>query len=229
MKPLGVKNYGSIPHLSTSKLGEGDHFIEKGQEMILTKKKRDKHDKILVFEKYDGSNVGIAKKDGNILSLTRAGYTAQTSPYKQHHEFANWVEDHRNLFNAILDEGERIVGEWLIQAHGIVYDISCAPIIFFDFFDSKNERKLFESLRSTGLPLPRILSIGDAKSVEELLPILNLKTYNIRSKEDPEGMVYRVERNGKVDFLAKWIRKDFISGKYCIGVDEKDRIENNLI
>lgn len=61
MKPIGRKNYGSIPHLHNSKLGEGDYYIGEGQERILTLKARDKHDNILVFEKYDGSNVGVAK------------------------------------------------------------------------------------------------------------------------------------------------------------------------
>ena len=59
MKILGFKNYGSIPHLSNSKLGDGDHYINSGQEFILTQKPRDRHDNILVFEKYDGSNVDI--------------------------------------------------------------------------------------------------------------------------------------------------------------------------
>jgi len=46
MKPLERKNYGSIPHLSNSKLGEGDYYVDEGQERILTTKKRDKHDTI---------------------------------------------------------------------------------------------------------------------------------------------------------------------------------------
>lgn len=43
MKPLNRKNYGSIPHLSNSKLGIGDHFVNQGPERISTEKKRDKH------------------------------------------------------------------------------------------------------------------------------------------------------------------------------------------
>lgn len=81
-------------------------------------------------------------------------------------------------------------------------------------------------IEQTGLPLPRLLHKGDAVSVNELKPILNLKTDSIWSKEPPEGMVYRVERKGKVDFLAKWVRQDFEAGKYCIGIDEKDLIWN---
>lgn len=219
-KPIGIKNYGSIPHLSNSKLGTGDHHVNEGQERILTTKKRDKHDLILVFEKYDGSNVGIAKKDNKLVALTRSGYEAKTSPYKQHHIFSYWMHKNEDIFHQLLQEGERITGEWLYQAHGLMYDIKNDPIVFFDWFDAQNNRKLFEFLNNTPLPLPRLLHKGEAISVNELQSELNLKTELIKSHENPEGMVYRVERKGKVDFLAKWVRPDFETGKYIINVDE---------
>jgi len=120
MKPIGRKNYGSIPHLHNSKLGEGDCFIGEGQDRILTLKARDKHDNILVFEKYDGSNVGVAKFENKIFALTRSGYEASTSLYKQHHYFADWVKKREFLFADMLQNGERITGEWMAQAHGLV-------------------------------------------------------------------------------------------------------------
>ena len=226
MKPLNRKNYGSIPHLSNSKLGEKDIFITEGQEQILTIKKRDKHDTILVFEKYDGSNVGVAKKDGKIFALTRSGYLASTSPYKQHHEFSKWVGLRSDMFDKLLNDGERIIGEWLFQAHGLIYNIQNDPIVFFDYFNENNERQPFEALEQMKLPLPRLLHKGDAISVDQLIPVLNLKTDSIWSEEAPEGMVYRVERKGNVDFLAKWVRQDFEAGKYCIEKKEKDLIWN---
>ena len=226
VKPLNRKNYGSIPHLSSSKLGEGDYFIHEGQERILTTKKRDRHDEIFVFEKYDGSNVGVGKKDGKIFALTRAGYEAKTSPYSQHHKFAEWVDKRTDFFDNLLNDGERITGEWLLQAHGLRYDIFGDPIVFFDYFNAKNERQNYEFLKTLNLPLPRLLHQGDPIRVAELLPILNQKTETIRSHENPEGMVYRVERRGEVDFLAKWVRADFEPGKYCIGVEEEDLIWN---
>lgn len=233
IKPIGIKNYGSIPHLSNSKLGEGDYYIGEGQERILTIKARDRHDNILVFEKYDGSNVGIAKFKNKIFALTRAGYEAKTSPYKQHHYFANWVRKRELLFDDMLKNGERITGEWLAQAHGLVYKIEVEPIVFFDYFTPDNERNLFEELGSKaieyGLQLPRKLHEGQPITVDQLLPVLNEKTKGIESVELPEGMVYRVERKGKVDFLAKWVRKDFTTGKYIIGVDDKNLYWNYII
>jgi hypothetical protein len=231
MKPLGTKNYGSIPHLSSSKLGEGDYFIHEGQERILTEKKRDKHDEILVFEKYDGSNVGIGKVENKIFALTRAGYEAKTSRYKQHHLFSDWVYKRENLFNDMLSNGERITGEWLAQAHGLIYNISVEPIVFFDYFAGK-KRVLYDELSSKaieyGLQLPRILHKGNSIEVETILPTLNLRTKGIESVELPEGIVYRVERKGEVDFLAKWVRSDFPTGKFCINIEEKDLVWNAL-
>jgi hypothetical protein len=230
MKPLNYKNYGSIPHLSSSKLGEKDYYIHEGQERILTKQKRDKHDKILVFEKYDGSNVGIAKKNGEIYALTRSGYEAGTSQYRQHHEFEKWVCDRALQFYMMLDEGERLVGEWMYQAHGTIYHIEHEPIVFFDYFDASNQRKTYQELMDLGLDpvfLPRLLHEGDSIAVQDLIPVLNQKTPHIYPIDNnPEGMVYRVERNGQVDFLAKWVRKDYQPGKYIIDVDDDQMILN---
>lgn len=229
MKPLQRKNYGSIPHLSSSKLGENDSYIHPGQERILTVKKRDRHDTILVFEKYDGSNVGVAKKDGKIYALTRAGYEAHTSEFYHHQAFSKWVQLCEGVFQSILKEGERVVGEWLLQAHGMRYSIRGHPIVFFDYFSSDNERYPFAELKKTGLRTPRLLHGGNAISVEKLLPMLNRKTKWLKSHEDPEGMVYRVERKGAVDFLAKWVRPGFTPGKYIINKTQKDLFANELV
>lgn len=227
MKPLGTKNYGSIPHLSNSKLGEGDHYIHDGQERILTERTRDKHDHILTFEKYDGSNLGIAKVDGRIVALTRAGHLGSTSPFEQHHHFSQWVAAREGLFHQLLFNGERLVGEWLMQAHGLIYSINVEPIVFFDLIAGK-DRMLYKDLvartHEHGLPLPRLLREGGPVRVETLLPILNARTVGMESVDPPEGIVYRLERQGEVDFLDKWVRADFPTGLYCIGVDEKDLI-----
>lgn len=111
MKPLGHKSYGSIPHLPGSRLGTGDHHCHEGQAKIATEKVRDKYDKVIVQEKLDGSNVGIAKINGEIIALTRSGYVATTSPYIQHHYFSAWVAENKQRFTDILKDGERICGE----------------------------------------------------------------------------------------------------------------------
>ena len=67
-------------------------------------------------EKLDGSNVSAAKANGKIVALTRAGYLASTSPYRQHHLFDTWVERYQLRFKEVLQEGERLVGESLAMS-----------------------------------------------------------------------------------------------------------------
>ena len=82
-KPLGMKNYGHIAHLPGSRMGPGDHSCELGQARIATLKARDRHDHVIVQEKLDGTNVGVARVDGFLYPLVRAGYVADTSPFEQ--------------------------------------------------------------------------------------------------------------------------------------------------
>ena len=129
----------------------------------------------------------------------------------------------------LLKNGERITGEWLAQAHGIKYKIDSRlqPIVFFDHFNKNNERSCFDLLDAFyEIQLPRLLHRGNAISVDDLKTELNKKTYGITPEGKPEGMVYRVERKGKVDFLAKWVRSDFEPGKYIIDKEESELIWN---
>src|SRR5438445_7855710 len=108
-KPLGMKNYGHIAHLPGSRMGPGDHKCDAGQARIATVKARDRHDHIIVQEKLDGTNVGVARVDGVLYPLVRAGYVADTSPFEQHWRFAQWVYANQDRFPAFLRDGELLV------------------------------------------------------------------------------------------------------------------------
>lgn len=218
-KPLGQKAYGSIGHLPGSKRGPADRGVNDGQARICTVKPRDKHDTIIVQEKLDGTNVAVAKIDGAIVPLIRAGYRAETSHYPQHHLFAAWAYERQDVFDRLLSEGERVCGEWLAQAHGVRYDLTGRePFVAFDIMRGC-ERALYEDavsrLRAAGLSLAPLLYVanGLAISVPEALWVLG-KYGSYGATEPVEGCVWRVERKGKVDFLAKYVRPDFETGKY---------------
>ena len=115
-KPLGRKAYGSIPHLPGSYMEDSDGEANEGQVQICLYKAR-KWDRVLVLEKLDGTNVAVARVNGEIVPLIRAGYRASDARYEMHHRFHRWVMRHIERF-AWLKEGERISGEWLAQAHG---------------------------------------------------------------------------------------------------------------
>ena len=106
-KPLCHKCYGSIPHLPGSRLGPGDHHISEGQAKIATEKVRDKNDVVICQEKLDGSNVGVAKINGEIVPLTRSGYVANTSQFEMHHMFYHWSLLNKRRFDELLNDGNR--------------------------------------------------------------------------------------------------------------------------
>ena len=229
-KPLGGKNYGSIAHLPGSRLGPGDHKCHEGQERICNTKTRDKHDLIIVQEKLDGSNVGVAKISGQICALTRAGYLARTSPYEQHHRFSEWVERNSARFAVLLGEGERVVGEWLLQAHGTRYDLPHEPFVAFDLMRGTT-RATYKELRERTAGLfttPHTVHVGGALSIADAMSMLG--DFGAHGALDPiEGAVWRVERNeltspngGErrwvVDFLAKYVRPDKADGSYLESV-----------
>lgn len=224
VKPLGKKGYGSIPHLLGSKLGPGDHHIHEGQHRIATEKVRDKHDEVIVQIKYDGSNVCVANIQGQIVALTRSGYTAESSPWLQHKLFAKWVEQNKGHFYDLLQPGERVCGEWMLQAHGIKYRVYPRPFIAFDIFCGEERLNQRDFLRKLNyfFPYPVFLSFGNEafplgeaiKRMQEVSLEIAVNPCTVSDGQQHEGLIYRVERKGKLDFIAKWVRPDFQAGKY---------------
>lgn len=238
-KPLGIKNYGSIAHLPGSRMGPGDHKCHEGQERIATQKSRDRHDHIIVQEKLDGSNVGVAKLNSRILPLTRAGYLADTSRFEQHHRFHKWVMQNQDRFAAVIEEGERLCGEWLLQAHGTRYDCPHEPFVAFDLMKGSERLNydLFLARISAGnFVSPHLIHRGAPFPVEEAMRLLHV--YGFHGALDPvEGAVWRVERNDLirpsggerklvVDFLVKYVRPDKIDGCYLPEISSGPEIFN---
>lgn len=225
IKPLGGRAYGSIGHLPGSRRGPGDHGLNPGQDRICTVQARDRHDLIIVQVKLDGSNVAVARLDGALIPLVRAGYVATKSSFEQHHLFAAWVRqnDVQKRLRRVIQEGEWLSGEWLAQAHGTRYDLTGRePFYAFDIWqqDATNKWRLpFMELLNRGLPsyfaMPATVHIGGPLSVEEAMRRVNVRLHG--ELEEPEGAVWRVERAGSVDFLAKWVRGDKVDGKYLNG------------
>ena len=227
-KPLGAKSYGHIAHLPGSRMGPGDHKCHEGQKRIATDKPRDRHDEVIVQEKLDGSNVGVARLDGMLYALTRAGYVADSSPYEQHWRFAEWVYANQDRFMSVLQDGERLCGEWLMQAHGTRYELKHEPLVVFDLM-AGSERvtydQLVERVHAAGFVTPAVIHRGEPLSIENAMRRLN--AHGFHGACDPvEGAVWRVERDelvepGRggarrraVDFLVKFVRPNKVDGCY---------------
>lgn len=214
-KPLGRKAYGSIPHLPKSRLGPGDHYIHPGQETILTSKARDRHDRIIVTEKLDGSNVAVARHEGNLIALARSGYLAQSSPYEHLQHFAVWVRQNADRFTGLLD-GERLCGEWITMAHGTIYAPMAVPFVPFDLMRGEQRlpyEEMLEAATECELTPAHVISDGAPLSVEAAMAAVANGGFH-GAQDGVEGCVWRCERKGEFDFIAKFVRHDKQDGKY---------------
>lgn len=225
-KPLGRKTYGSIGHLPGSRLGPGDHAVTEGQARIVTEKVRDKHDRVIVTEKLDGSCCGVARVDGEVVALGRKGYLAETSRFEMHQRFAAWVKAREDWFMN-LAEGERVVGEWLAQAHGTVYRTLPSPFVVFDIMRG-TERAPWDQVESRctdELPHVPVLADGGPISIPDAMVLAARSNFG-EPDGGAEGVVYRVERKGKVDYLAKYVRPDKVDGRYLPELTGSDPVWN---
>lgn len=234
LKPLGGKAYGSIGHLPSSRLGPGDWHIHEGQARILLDRPR-KGDCVIVAEKLDGACMSVANIDGQIVALSRAGYRASDGAFEHLRAFSPFVESKHHQFASLLRSGERIVGEWLALAHGTLYNPAhrnFSPFVAFDIIregkrvlhDEFYERCIFAGINTAHSIIlgQRPISVADAMA--RLGGLTHLGNHG--ALEPIEGAVWRVEREGRVDFLAKWVRPGKADGKYLPNISEKPPVWN---
>lgn len=215
IKPLGIKAYGSIPHLPGSRLGPSDRHCHEGQAKIATEKARDKHDIVIVQEKLDGSCCAVANIGGKIIALGRAGYPAESSEYPVHHAFAKYVKENEDRFFWLLADGARVVGEYLGMAVGTRYNLHHEPFVPFDIMDGKRRLNYHDFRdRVTGLKftVPFLVNYGPPVAVKDAMS--KMGSGNHGAIDPVEGLIYRIERKGEVDFLTKYVRHDKEDGKY---------------
>ncbi len=171
-----------------------------------------------------------------LYPLTRAGYVASTSRFEQHWRFGEWVVANQDRFLNVLRDGERLVGEWLMQAHGTRYQLTHEPFVAFDLMRGSTRTpydQFVARVAHGAFSTPMLLHRGGACSISAAMSLLN--TYGFHGACDPvKGAIWRVERNelvnpGKsserqwvVDFLVKYVRPDKVDGCYLPQVSGKD-------
>ena len=229
-KPLGMKAYGSTPHLLGSRLGPGDYSLQEKQCELFTGARTRKGDRLIVTEKADGSCVSVAKKNGRILALQRAGYLAETSPFALHHAFARWVALRERHFDAMLREDERLVGEWLHTAMGTRYHIEDPDrlLLGFALFDGKRRVPYDAFARRCddfGIPRAHVLSDGPGIPIEEALRLLGPSGHH-GALDGIEGAVWVLESQGEFNAITKFVTHDKIDGKYMSGVTNAPDVVN---
>ena len=208
--------YPKIPHLPGSRTGPADRHVGRIRgESLTLKATAGAH--IVVEEKLDGTCVVVVRDGTTVLAHGRDGRPAHASRNLGRRLFARWVNERREQFLALLEDGEHACGEWMPLAHGTRYSLSHEPFVLFDLVRSGKavcRDRLFEKASRAGLSTPCVLHTGSALSTEMALELLGLRGHH--GADAAEGVVYREEwpDEGVCSFVAKLVRMDKIDGLF---------------
>ncbi|HEC61280.1 MAG TPA: hypothetical protein ENI27_03390 [bacterium] len=225
-KPLGHKAYGSIPHLPGSRQGREDKGLSAGQAKFCLTELPDRHYRVIIQEKMDGACVSVARHDGRLITLGRAGYEASTSPYPFIQMFDVYVKKWKKRFT-FLQEGERLVGEWLALAHGTLYEDLKDPFVAFDLMTEHRRATFGEFLYRlpAAIQIPVTLPTRCPMGLEDAI-IHTRSFWRVYKADRMEGLVYRVEKNDEVLFLGKYVRPLKKDGCYLADISGGEDIWN---
>jgi hypothetical protein len=210
----GGKAFPKVPHLPGSRTGPSDRVAPPEVARRCLEVARP-GDEVVVQEKLDGSCVGVARLGGAIVALGREGWRAVESSNPGRRMFARWVARHAGRFEAVLAEGEWLVGEWLALAHSTRYQLTHEPFVVFDAFTAAGAlatTALDEKLAGRFVR-PALLHRGPPCAVERALSLLGPNGQH-GAVDAVEGAVWRVEQRGLVVHRAKFVRAGKVDGVY---------------
>lgn len=222
------RNFGHIQHLAGSRMiDDADKLISAQDQYKFTMCKRKPTDNIIITEKIDGMNAGVAKKDGLLYPINRRGYDVRTlgSVNKDlallGESWAEWVDCHYSLLDKLLEEGECLVFENAIMTHTLRYEFKKSPVFLLAKYTQDNKKLLHSEVQAIaeyyGFETPPVLCTGVA--VEPEVVIRQYPKGLVGSKDKIEGIVYNYESNDKHIGCAKFVSNPLMGS--CHGVAPK--------
>jgi hypothetical protein len=121
-----IHKYPRTPHLAGSRLQPGDHDLEQVPLEALIGRF------VVVEEKLDGANAGIALADDGRLRLQSRGHALTGGARERHFDlFKRWAGAHAATLARVCAGGLTVYGEWLYAKHTVFYD--ALPHYFLEF------------------------------------------------------------------------------------------------
>jgi len=213
-----VRLYGSIPHLPGSRAA-ADKTVSPSQARRCLDESAARDDEVVIVqEKLDGSCVGIVREDGKLVARGREGRLASESRNEGRRMFAAWVAENESRLESAVREGEVLVGEWLALVHGTRYALTHELFAPFDLVrgptrERATSAELSERIAATGLVMPATVHRGAPIAIDAACMLLGEQGRH-GAIDPPEGLVYRVEKAGRVVLVAKWVRLNKVDGSY---------------
>lgn len=145
----GFHKYPRTPHLEGSRLQPGDHDLEQ----VPLARLRGRH--VVIEEKLDGANAGVAVDGAGRLRLQSRGHVLTGGPRERHFDlFKRWAGSHAAVLARVCAGGVTAYGEWLYAKHTVFYDALPHYFLEFDLRDADgafwSTARRREHLRRTG-------------------------------------------------------------------------------
>ena len=121
-----IHKYPRTPHLEGSRLQPGDHDLAQVPLDALAGRF------VVVEEKLDGANAGVALGADGRLRLQSRGHALTGGPRERHFDlFKRWAGAHASTLARVCAGGLTVYGEWLYAKHTVFYD--ALPHYFLEF------------------------------------------------------------------------------------------------
>jgi hypothetical protein len=230
-----IHRYPRTPHLAGSRLQPGDEDLEQVPLEALRGRF------IVVEEKLDGANAGIALGDDGGLRLQSRGHVLTGGARERHFDlFKQWASTHAAALVDLVSGGRTLYGEWLYAKHTVFYDQLPHYFLEFDirdpdgaFWSTARRRELLAGTPVCSVPVIWEGTVADPRRLPELVAPSLYKTARwrealgdgaqaagvdvdrVRRETDPsdlaEGLYIKVEDDGRVVERYKWIRASFLT------------------
>jgi RNA ligase len=230
-----IAKYPRTPHLEGSRLQPGDEDLGAAPLEILRGRF------VVIEEKVDGANAGIAVGDDGALRLQSRGHALTGGARERHFDlFKRWAGGHTGALLDLAAEGRTIYGEWLYAKHTVFYDLLPHYFLEFDvrdadgtFWSTERRRAHFAGTPVRSVPVlwqgvvddPRALpalvapslykSAGWRDALDAAALAAGVDPERARRETDPsdlaEGLYVKVEEGGRVTERYKWIRASFLT------------------
>ncbi|MEZ4400529.1 MAG: RNA ligase family protein [Kofleriaceae bacterium] len=155
-----LHKYPRTPHLEGSRLQPGDHDLAQVPLAALAGAY------VVVEEKLDGANCGIALDADGRLRLQSRGHVLTGGPRERHFDlFKRWAAAHAGALAAVCRGGATLYGEWLYAKHTVFYDQLPHYFMEFDLRDADGQ------FWSTARRQAHLAAVGAAHAVRSV-PVL---------------------------------------------------------
>lgn len=199
--------FPSTPHLAL--LGG----VTVRDDKVLTPIERDRflaHD-VIVEEKVDGANLGIAFDSTGAIRTQNRGSLLQEPMTGQWKKLPGWLAFHSDRLFDVLTDRYIVFGEWCYAKHSIPYDRLPDWFVGFDVYDSqanrffgRHKRDVF--LASLEVPVVPCLTSGRF-SLEDITSLLG---YSHFGDSAAEGIYLRYDDGDWLGQRAKLVHPDFV-------------------